>query len=344
MKLIWLIVKILILLFLLAFIFIYFDSNFDIPQGVAHEDIRAIEEPSFYSLLFSSQDFSRIKENGFNTIVITVQHPVIGGRPRHLPLLYTATAYLVKKAHVNGLSVFLVPEITFKERDKKLFNDIIFKDDAILIARNWADFAKRYHVEYLSPLKTPEEIFGAEKGIVWALEVLPDIRKRYDGKVAAYFGKALQLKKNQDNIPIFSSCMSQSNQPQNLFLFVPEVRGYDFIVLSAVPPKEIRNFNLFAVDMKRYVPKLKLSALRNGSGTVVFSGLNAPLSPTNYFGKDYGPVITEKEQAELIKSLLELMEQTGTGFIVTGWSNSSFGIKGRPAEKTANSVIKEKER
>ncbi len=343
MKLVWLLVKISVLLLLFAFMYIYFDTNFDIPQGVSYETIKAIEEPSFLSLLLSSQDFSRIREDGFNTIVITVKHPVIGGRPRQLPFLYTATAFLIKKAHVNGLSVFLVPEITFKERNEKLFNDKIFKDDAILISRNWADFAKRYHVEYLSPLKTPEKIFGIEKGAIWALEVLPDIRERYDGKVAAYFGSALQLKKSKENVPIFSSCMSQNNNPQNLYLFVPEIRGYDFIVLSAVPLKEIRNFDLFAVDMKRYVPKLKLSALRNGSGTVVFSGLNAPVSPTDYFGREFGPVVTEKEQAELIKSLLELMSQTGTGFIVTGWSNSSFGIRGRLAEEAAKSVIKEKE-
>lgn len=344
MKFIFVALKILFLIFLLSFAYVYIDSNFDIPQGVSHNDIKAIEEPSFLSLLLSSQDFSKIRENGFNTLVITIPHPVIGGRPRILPFTYTAVAFLTKRAHVNGLSVFLVPEITYKERDEKLFNDRLFKDDAILIARNWADFAKRYHVEYLSPLKNPDEVFGIDKGTIWSLEVLPDIRERYKGKVAAYFGSAIRLKNSQGSIPVYSASMSQTGKPQNLFLFTPEVRGYDFIVLSAVPPKEIRNFSLFAVDIRRYIPKLKLSALRNGSGTVVFSGLNSPVVPTEYFGKDFGPVITEKEQAELLKSLLEIMKTTNSGFIVTGWSNSSFGIKRKPAEKAVVSVIGEKKK
>lgn len=340
LKLLSIVFKVAVALIVMAAVILYVAAHTDIPQGVKNEGIKGIEEPSFVSLLLSMNDFKRIKDIGFNTLVVIPPHPVIFGKPRTLPFLSSATALVVKKAHLQGLSVMIVPEIILSDKEKKLTNDRLFRDDVIEISRNWAEFSEKYKVEYLSPLKDPEKIFGEANAITWSLEVLPEIRERFKGKIAAYLGSGIRLKQGKNTVAMFSASMSEAEKPVNIFVFTPEIRGYDFMILSAVPPKEVRNINLYTIDLRRAMVLIKTNSLRSGSGSVIMSGLNTPISPTVYFGEEYGPVVTEKQQAELVSTTLKMVGSSSAGFILTGWSSDGFGIKDREAEKQAREALK----
>jgi hypothetical protein len=318
---------------------LYLNAQFDIPEAVKNEGIRAIEEPNFLRQFVATRDFPRMKETGFNTVVVTVPNPLVSGKPRVIPLAQSAAAFIVKKAHLNGLSVMLVPEVTYEKAEPSLFSSDVFKDELVDVARVWAEFAERYNVEYFVPLKNPPTMLGQKKAAVFAAEVLPEVRERYKGKVIADCGNGLLLESTEGVTPLFSACMSTNDRPANVYVAVPDIRAYDYVMFTFVPPAEVRNFDLYATDARRAISALKKAALRRGSGSVLVRGLTAPVSPTTFFGETYGPVVTEGQQAELVSRMLEAVSDLNVGFVLCGWGDASFGLKGRPAEAAARKVL-----
>lgn len=326
-----------LLILLLAYLMLV--SHFDIPQSVEHQEIKALEEPSYIGQIYSIRDYGKIKKDGFNTLVITPPHPIIRNKPREIPFIFSITAYLVKKAHLSGLSVCLAPKITFKEEDRKLFSDRVFQDDLIEISRKWAEFSEKYNVEYYIPVKNPDDMFSRQQTENWYMQVIPDVRERYKGKVGAYFKNNISLEPTRSSISFFSASMSDMQEKNNIFVKIPDIRGYDFIVITVIPPKEVRNIKLFSSDLSRIISGLKRASIRNGLGKVVISGLNVPVFPTKWFGVDYGPVVTRKQQSELVRSNLETVLSNSCDFILIGWRTPAIGIKGTQTEQAVKKVL-----
>lgn len=323
----------------LAGLLLYVNSKVDIPEGVRVAEVRAIEEPAFAAQLLDIADFARMRAAGFNTVVVSVPNPVISGKPRLVPLASSAVALIVKKAHLAGLAVMLVPEVTYERPDAALFASAPFRDDLVNVSRGWAEFAESYHVEYFVPLRDPAGLLGVEKGHLFLAEVLPEVRERYRGKVVADLGQALLLESTAGATPMFSASMSTNDRPSNLYLAEPDARAYDYALVTFVPPVEVRNFELYAVDARRALATLKRVALRKGAGRVIARGLNAPVAPTGLFGDDYGPVVVEKQQAELVGALLETAKDANVGIVLTGWRDPAVGVRGRPAEDAARAAL-----
>lgn len=142
LKIVKLALKILTGVLLVAFVYLYGLSNFDIPASVEHDSLHAVELDSLSRMLIYTGDLKKIKEDGFNTVVITVPYFVYGEKPRTLPLMFSATGLLVKRAHLNELSVLLVPHINMTGVPDELRSDPVFKDEVVLVARRWENSVK----------------------------------------------------------------------------------------------------------------------------------------------------------------------------------------------------------
>lgn len=335
LKIFKLVFKIILAVTLIGFIYLYGLSNFDIPASVKHDSVEAVEINSIVQMLVYTSDLKKIKEDGFNTVLITVPYFVYGEKPRTLPLMFSAAGLLVKRAHLNELSVMLVPEINMTGVSDELKRDPVFKDEVILVSRRWAEFSEKYHVEYYSPLKNPDEIFSKEGTELFLREVFPDIKERYSGSTVLFVSSSLSTEATGSlTLPVYSLSLSGPEGKKNMFIWIPNVKGYDYFVYTFIPFAESRDLGLFTQDIREAVAGLKRSSMRSGFGKPIVRGLNSPVQKIPLLNLGFGPVITEEQQAEFVANNISLMRSMNTGFIITDWSSPGLGIKNRPVEKT----------
>lgn len=332
--------KILLAVIIILFVYLYGLSNFDIPTSVEHDSIKAVELNSLTQMLTYTSDLKRIRDDGFNTVLITIPYFVYGEKPRTLPLMFSAAGLLVKRSHLNELSVILVPEINMAGVSDGLKQNPVFKDEVILVSRRWAEFSEKYNVEYYSPLKNPDEIFGREGTELFLREVLPDINHRYSGSTVVFVSSSLSKEATGSlALPVYSLSLSSPGSKKNIFIWIPDVKGYDYVVYKFIPFADSRDLSLFTQDTREAIYGLKRASLRNGLGKPIIYGLNSPVQKIPLLKLGFGPVITEEQQAEFVAGNISLMHSTDTGFIIIDWSSPGMGIKNRPVEESIRQTL-----
>ncbi|MDO9324988.1 MAG: hypothetical protein Q7T80_08550 [Methanoregula sp.] len=160
---------------------------------------------------YSMSNISALKKAGVNTVAIGTYVKV---NSRGEAQLFTrsninpnSTSYYefrlaeqAKKYYENGIRLYLVPDIYYEPEFSGTIGEPMpippdiaqqpgFLNNYTIIVRNLSILAEKYHVEFFSPMNEPDRRLGTSLGSSWGQAVLPEIRKKYHGKVvykAAY--------------------------------------------------------------------------------------------------------------------------------------------------------------
>ncbi len=325
-----------------AFFFVY--GNVDIPEGRPVAQFRGVIEPSLQHALMMPVrgDLDRIKATGFTTVSIHPLHPVMFGKVRTIPFQRTLIAFFVKRAHIEGLSVFLSPMVGSPLKrpiDEEMAVDPVFQDDVADIALNWAEFAKRYDIELYAPLYNAETVLGRDGATHWAEEIVSDIRERFDGRIAFKQGNCVVPAEDPAALRVVSQALSAGESSQDIGLYFSDCRGFDYLMFDFFAPTEVRNIDGITADLGVALRAANAHAARSGSKGVIACGLTVPLGRVASAALIPGPVLTADEQASVALQTMKTAMDAVDGAFYFGWRFTGYGLAGTPAEEAVRSLL-----
>jgi len=69
------------------------------------------------------------------------------------------------------------------ELPKEIVEKPGYLDKLSIVVADMAKIAQKYHIEMFAPMGEPENLFGVKVAFSWNQEILPKIRKNYQGKI-----------------------------------------------------------------------------------------------------------------------------------------------------------------
>lgn len=311
-----------VLILVLAVFYVY--GNYDFPDSKIEKPIKGVRVGSLYSFIFKTSDLSKIKDAGFNAVLISPPVFIYGGRVFSPPFSFTATGFITRKAHLNGLNVIVMPEVIKLDKRKDYLNERLFKDYLLAYHQQLARFCEKAHVNYFvispSAYRLP-----SENSIKWLEETCSECRVYYKGKIG-FLIDDLFVKPDAKSYTIELLCLKGSLTGLEVGLNVPVVKGFDAVFFSSFPPPETRNLELYSVDFTNLQEKLQRISLRNGLGEPFYCGLNVALETAKY-KKALAPVVTKEQRQIFLERMLKLAVKNGLNFIIWDWDSNAFSIK-----------------
>lgn len=315
-------------------------ANFDPENSPDSQGLRAVKVNSIPLLLLKPSEYGKIKDAGFNAILVSPKGYLVGGKVYTLPFTYSSIGYVAKKAHQNGLQIAVQPEIVVLDRKNALLNDRLSRDFLLTFYKNWGMYLNRVNAEYLLIPHSSLMLIPHEDRTSWMVETLKEIKTYYQQKTG-FVVSEIFYGTERDSLEIDLLCMRGSLVKRQTLLKIPEIKGFDFVVFELFPPQEAKTINMFAIDFKSVDSILRKQSMRKGFGRVVYAGLNLPvLSCTDTRFKTAH--ISEDEQKVYYEKMLKLIQGNGSDFIVYEWDSSSMGIRNRGLYEITRKVLKGK--
>lgn len=322
-KIIKLVIKPLIILAVILLSFFYISGNYSFPPSQKISSIRAVYVQNPLQILSSSKELLKIKDAGFNAVVISPPVIACNGRTWSIPFTYTATGYTIRKIHEAGLAVIIAPNLINLERNPEVWKTRLARDFLINSYQRWAAFAEKSNSECLLINPSSYRVFKEDRED-FLLETLEECRIFFKGKIG-YHHQPL-LSKTGSDIDIELKCLEGSMTGKNRGMVLPEVKGFDFVVIDLAPPAETRNLELFTVDASEIVGILEKSSSRKGWGTLVFNIINLPVQSADKLALDV-PVVTQEQQKIYLEKMLSFISRKSLDFIVYDWSSRECGVR-----------------
>jgi hypothetical protein len=164
-----------------------------------------------------------------------------------------------------------------------------------------------------------------EKQNDWLLETLKEIKTYYRGKTGLLIS-SLYCRSTSGAIQIQLLCLEKSLTGRTVSLYLPEVKGFDFVAYELYPPPEAKNLSLFVVDASRLDQILRKYALRKGLGEIVYTGINLPLYGVKGSSLLNIPLATKEEQKNYLEKMLSFLLEKKQDFIIYSWDSEAFCI------------------
>ena len=291
--------------------------------------------PTLQSMAF---DFSRMKDDGMNTVQFGPIHYSIGGKIYPTPWDKALTIAYIQSAHRKGLKVFLnldlyyitkpqqffatsptVPEEAFKEIQEQYESFVV----------EWAEIAEKYEVELFSPMNEPEIKFGCGASSGWGQQIISKIKEVYHGEVVwrgVNCGEVIWNPESHDHGGQWKDCDVGVN-----------FSGYDYVGFTICPDAELKEYPQSVNDN---IKTAAAFAKRDGAKGFMITEFWVP-SPRE--GEGYHYTIEEKAKAqEIVLQTARDAEDKAAGLFVcdapAGWGPS---FKGTIIEKVVKKYFLE---
>lgn len=300
-----------------------------VPAPMVAEKIKGCWEIQDINKLVATE-LDHLKKIGINTITFSPQlDQTKNSDVRESPLAEIITKIAINKLHSAGIRVMLEPSPMGPEAAPKASDLKKFQDRMKGITLRYAEIAEKYQVEYFSPLSESEHHMGIEAAEQWMQEILPEVRKRYKGKI--------MWKKTGADLSL-----AESKQLRHDINF----SGYDYIVLDVFREGTDPTLQEHKEYIQTLIENTKVQAKADGVPQVIlgeFGGTILPVThePGRYLGdyqKKQSRPMTNKELAETTRAVLELAENMVDGYIYSSCSMEGRGITVIPE---VEEVIKE---
>lgn len=131
------------------------------------------------------------------------------------------------------------------EIPKEIVGQKGFLDKFSRVVEDMAKIAQKYHIEMFAPMNEPENIFGVKVASSWNQEILPKIRKNYQGK-------------------IFYKGDLHKGEGENL-----NFKGYDVLGIMPYPAEPLTNIEALRKIIDSNMDKALVWAKRDGVPQVV---------------------------------------------------------------------------
>lgn len=129
-------------------------------------------------------DIPKMKQVGINTITMAPQLEHKGdGNITEQPGTEQELKKAINTAHEAGFRVLLDPAPMTTEFNPKTEDPNLFVKNMKKISLKYAKLAEEFNVEYYSPLTEPVAQLGSVKADEFMQSILPEVKKRYSGKV-----------------------------------------------------------------------------------------------------------------------------------------------------------------
>lgn len=282
---------------------------------------KGVSEPRAGSWQDLVGDGARLRADNINTV--SLSPPVLisqraGSRPRLILEGEAASASdITDDLHRAGFAVHLAP--TTRSPDLKPQVD---PTEAVLSQLNedtlhWAKTAEDRQVEIFSPLSEYNLVLGTQAAAQWSEEILPQVRERYSGLLAA------KVVPDIGNPPA-------AGMPHDFELL--SYRGYDYLMLDIFPRGSAFNadtFNTYADDLLK---RASLIAHRDGLKGVMVGEFGAWREATAAESGD-GPILGAEGQAAMVEQFLKMAMPQVKGVFYQGWTLPGRGARGYPVEE-----------
>jgi len=282
---------------------------------------RGIIEPRAQSWQDLVDDSKLLLADGFNAVAI--QPPVLipqraGKRPRLILEGEAASAsYIISELHEAGLAVHLAPTTkspnlkTEIEPTEPVLNQL--SNDTL----KWAQTAEEKQVELFSPLSEYNLVLGTTAGEKWSQEILPKVREKYHGPVAAKV------------LPDLGDPPSPGSRHDFELM---NYKGYDYLMLDIFPTGSNFNQEEFAAYVDDLLKRATVIAQRDGLKGVMVGEFGCWREAAGGETAD-GPQLGADGQAAVAAHFLDQVMPNTKGVFFQGWTLPGRGAKGYPVEE-----------
>ena len=278
---------------------------------------KGVTEPGATDWSLLSSDADKLRQYGFNTV--TLEPPVLvaaraGGKPRViLEGMAITTPGLIEDVHREGLAVFLAPTTAgpgFSERQEV---DDTGLDQLTEDTLSWAEAAEEQQVELFAPLSRCNLVLGTETCRAWLQEVLPAVRERYTGLLAA------KVAADIDDAPTAGG--------QHDFELL-DYRGYDYIMIDIHPWGRIYYEERFRAYVEEVLSRAEALVKRDNLKGVIVGDLRLPRNTSGEARLETGTWLNEQQQAEVADMVISISIPGTSGFFFYGWYAAGYGARG----------------
>lgn len=284
-------------------------------QRQAVDFYRGIAEPRADAWQDMARDSGRLLEDGFNTV--TLSPPVLitarlGGQPRVILEGEAASAETFTEVfHEKGLAVHLAPTTQIaglSEQQEPTASTLSHLEEDVL---RWSEKAELSQAELFSPLSRYNLVLGTDAANRWSAKVLPLVKQRYHGPLAAKVTPDLGDPPAPGGIHDFEKL---------------NLRGYDFLMIDIYPRGERYDPAAFQSYVNDVLSRAAAVAQRDGlKGIMVeFGGWRKPAGADGLTGPLLGG---EEGQAQMAELFLEAATPRTQGIFFNGWTLPGRGAK-----------------
>jgi|GEM_PF-4170749 len=322
-----------LIIFVIAAAVIYIYGNYDFLPGQKDNSLlRGVRVTNHFKIIISPTELKRIRNTGFNTVLISPKGYYFNGRVYSVPFTYTLIGIATKRAHAAGLKVALQPELVILSRSELPISERLPLDFLLTWHQRWAKQAEKAGIEYFIISPSAYRSVAREVENDWLLETLKEIKTYYSGKTG-FLINHLFCNNGSSSIEMQLFCLEKSLTGRSVHVYLPELKGFDFIVYELYPPAETKNLSLFVVDAARIDRVLRKYALRKGLGEVVYAGINLPLYGVKNSSLYNIPLATKKEQVLYLEKMIQFLNQNKAGFIIYDWDSETFELDRTAVQK-----------
>lgn len=266
-------------------------------------------------------DARQLQQDGFNTVAL--EPPVLiteraGGKPRVIleGAALTTTSH-IDSIHETGLAVFLAPTTASPGYQENIAVDDIALARLTEDTLDWATTAEEQQVELFTPLSRCNLALGTEACRGWLQSILPAVRERYHGPIAA------KVAADIDQPPLAGG----AHDFESL-----DFHGYDYIMVDIHPWGHIYDEERFRSYVIEVLDRAAAVAARDGLKGVIVGDLRLPRNNRAGADLDTGTWLNEEQQAQVADMVLQLASQRVHGFFYYGWSLAEYGARGYQVE------------
>lgn len=281
---------------------------------------KGIAEPRADAWQQMVHEAGRLQKDGFNAV--TLSPPVdinarAGGQLRIILEGEAASADILTGAfHEANLAVHIAPTTRVPG-----LNEQIEANDANLDHLNddtlkWADKAETNQAELFSPLSRYNLVLGTEAAQKWSDRILPQVRQRFHGPVAAKVAADL-------------GDPPAAGAPHDFEKL--NYRGYDFLMLDIFPKGANYNAGQFEAYLNDVLARAAAVSQRDGLKGIMIGEFGAWREQSGSDPVD-GPILGEDAQAVLASRVLEIAIPQTRGVFYFGWTLPGRGARGYPVE------------
>lgn len=297
-------------------------------QRIVVPSFRGISEPQADAWRDMLGNIERLKGDYVNTVAI--QPPVLislqAGRQRRVALEGDAVAAARATAdfHQAGMAVMIAPTVedylfprsaATEQLWQMLGTSAIRKqlDEDVL---KWASMAEAYQVELFAPLGAYNLALGSnDAASSWGQEILPRIRERYSGPLAA-------------SVVANVNSGQAAGEPYDFERL--DYRGYDYLMLAVHPEGESFDPAAWQAYVDDLLARAEAVVSRDGLKGVIVGDFGGWREDTGAAG---APALGADGQAQAAAALLETALPRTAGFFYNGWTLPGRGAKDAPVEE-----------
>lgn len=282
---------------------------------------RGIDEPQAGDWQLMVHESGRLLADGFNTVSLSPPVDFIartGGKSRTAYEGAAASAeMLMDDFHAQGLAVHISPTTMLAGLGARVDASGPAMERLQSDAISWAEIAESGQAELFSPLADFNLALGTTAAANWSIAVLPLIRERYHGPVAARVVADL-------------SVPSLAGQPHD-FEFL-DYGGYDFLMVDIYPGGDVYDPAAFDNYVTDVLDRAAAVARRDELKGVMVS-FGAWREPAGVDIVD-GPLLGDAAQADMASRFLRIAQPRTRGIFFQGWTLPGRGARDYPVEET----------